>query len=285
MSHERIAGAGVTLSATRYGSSSGPTLVLLHGGGQTRRAWAVAAERLAAEGWEALAVDLRGHGRSDRSADGVYGIDRFAADVAAVVASCATAPILVGASLGGLSSLVAAGELRAQVRGIVLVDVAHRTEATGASRILHFMRAHPEGFESLEQAAEAIAAYVPHRRRRGGTEGLRQSLRRTGGRWIWHWDPRILDGMPSDGLPPMWSAERLLGAARGAGVPIHLVRGEASDVVTDETARAFVAAVPQASASEVAGARHMVVGDSNEGFLDAMRPFLQRLRDEPRSRN
>ncbi|MEU9414958.1 alpha/beta hydrolase [Streptomyces sp. NPDC048272] len=265
---------GIRLAADVWGRASDPPLVLLHGGGQTRHAWARTGPRLAALGWRTIAPDLRGHGDSAWSADGDYDLDLFAGDVRAIAAQVGDRPVLVGASLGGLSSLLAAGEEPAvAVRALVLVDVAHRPDPRGFRRIVTFMRRDPDGFAEVGEAAAAVSAHLPHRPRPSDPEGIRTNLRRRGDRWVWHWDPRMLDSFEGRMDPP-GMAERLLDAARHADVPILLVRGGSSDVVREEVARQFCAGVPKARRVDVAGAGHMVVGDRNEHFLDAIVPFL-----------
>ncbi|MEU6894771.1 alpha/beta hydrolase [Streptomyces sp. NPDC046557] len=266
---------GIRLAADVWGEASSPPLVLLHGGGQTRHAWDRTGPRLATLGWRVIAPDLRGHGTSAWSADGDYDLGVFAEDVRAIVAELGELPVLIGASLGGLSSLLAAGEAPgAAIRALVLVDVAHRPDPRGSDRIVAFMRDHPDGFADVGEAAAAASAHLSHRRHPSGPEGMRNNLRRHGDRWVWHWDPRLLDSFEGRMDPP-GMAERLLRAARHADVPILLVRGGISDVVSEEVADQFCARVPRARRVDVAGAGHMVVGDRNEHFLDAIVPFLE----------
>ncbi|MFF1449755.1 alpha/beta fold hydrolase [Streptomyces sp. NPDC058274] len=266
------------LTADVWGEASSPPLVLLHGGGQTRHAWDRTGPRLAALGWQIIAPDLRGHGTSEWSADGDYDLGLFAEDVRALVAELGGRPVVIGASLGGLSSLLAAGEApRAAMRALVLVDVAHRPDPRGGRRIVEFMRRRPDGFASLEEAATAVSTHLPHRPRPDGPEGIRNNLRRHGDRWVWHWDPRMLDSFEGRMDPP-GMAERLLDAARHADVPILLVRGGNSDVVRDDIAEQFCDRVPHARRVEVAGAGHMVAGDRNEHFIDAIVPFLREFK-------
>jgi pimeloyl-ACP methyl ester carboxylesterase len=270
-------GRGALLMADVWGGEDALPLILLHGGGQTRAAWGQAGPRLAARGWRVVAPDLRGHGESDWSPDGEYDFDVFADDVRALVAAVGGRPVLVGASLGGLSSLLAAGEPpQAEVRALVLVDVAHRPEPAGVHRIFDFMRARPEGFASVDEAAAAVAAYLPHRQRREDVDGLRRNLRRRDGRWVWHWDPRLLERFASR-IDAAGSAERYLAAARRASVPILLVRGGISDVVSAGVAAEFCESVPGAEHVDVAGSGHMVAGDRNDRFIDAVLLFLARL--------
>ncbi|MEV7194551.1 alpha/beta hydrolase [Streptomyces sp. NPDC093510] len=269
---------GGLLAADVWGEASSPPLVLLHGGGQTRHAWDRTGPRLAALGWQVVAPDLRGHGTSAWSADGSYDLDLYAEDIRALVADLGGRPALVGASLGGLGSLLAAGETPgAAIRALVLVDVAHRPDHRGADRIVEFMRRRPDGFADLEEAAAAVSAHLPHRPRADVADRLRHNLRRHGDRWVWHWDPRLLDSFEGRMDPP-GMADRLLDAARHIDVPLLLVRGGVSDVVRADIAEEFRDRVPRARQVDVAGAGHMVVGDRNEHFLDAIVPFLEEFR-------
>ncbi len=275
---------GLRLAADVIGDADHPPVVLLHGGGQTRHSWGTTAGDLAAHGWRAYTVDLRGHGDSDWSPDGAYELEDFAGDVAAVAGSLEQPPALVGASLGGLSSLLAEGESGTGLaRALVLVDVAPRIEPGGVERIRDFMTAHlEEGFGSLEEVADAVAAYNPHRPRPTDLSGLRKNVRqRADGRWVWHWDPRFHQGPAgardeprTDMVPP----ERLDAAARAVAVPVLLVRGRVSDLLSEEGARQFLELVPGAAFVDVEGAGHMVAGDRNDRFNNAVVEFLDGTR-------
>jgi pimeloyl-ACP methyl ester carboxylesterase len=278
---------GLTLGAHVEGPADGPPVVLLHGGGQTRHSWAGTVRVLGAGGWRAYSVDLRGHGESDWPEDGDYSLGAFAADIAAVVASFGRPAALVGASLGGMSSLVAvtgAADQPALASSLVLVDIAHRMEQKGRDRIGAFMNAKPEGFESLDEVADAIAAYNPHRPRPTDLSGLSKNLRqRDDGRWVWHWDPRFLTGIR--GSIDETRASEFAGkpgaletAVRSLVVPTLLVRGRSSDLLSEDAAHEFLQLVPHAEFADVAGAGHMVAGDRNEVFNQAILDFLDRHR-------
>jgi pimeloyl-ACP methyl ester carboxylesterase len=267
---------GLSLSAETAGDSGRPVL-LLHGGGQTRHAWQGTAAALAAAGWEAVAIDLRGHGDSEWSPDGEYRLEDFAADVQDVVAQLAASPVLVGASLGGLASLLAlADEPVAEASGLVLVDVAHRYELGGANRVVDFMRGTPEGFADPSEAAAAVARYLPHRRAPEGAGGIEKNLRRRDGRWHWHWDPRLLE-LSGPMLDPAGAAEmeeRLAASLVDLNLPTLLVRGAGSDVLSRPIADEFAELVPHARVVDVARAAHMVAGDDNDRFTRAVLDFL-----------
>jgi pimeloyl-ACP methyl ester carboxylesterase len=275
---QRVVSHGAELVAESWGTPDDPAVVLLHGGGQTRHAWRRAGERLAQLGFYALIPDLRGHGESAWSPDGRYSPELYGDDVRAWCTSVGKPVALVGASLGGLSSLIAAGEApRAQPRALVLVDIAHRGEPPGISRILNFMRAYPDGFDSFEHALSIVAQYLPHRAASAGAgEGLRRNLReREDGRLVWHWDPRLLQGTESTPTTRAQYAQRMLAAARHVNAPILVVRGADSDVLSPEIADEFCREVPRAQRADVAGARHMVAGDQNDPFLEVIVEFLK----------
>jgi non-heme chloroperoxidase len=272
-------GAGLRLAGERWpgeAGGAGGTVVLLHGGGQTRHSWQGTAQALAASGRTAVALDARGHGDSDWDPGQDYSLDAFVGDLVAFVATLDVAPVLVGASLGGITALTAVGEHPGLARGLVLVDVVVQIEPQGVDRIRDFMAARPEGFASLEEAAEAIAAYNPHRPRPENLDGLRKNLRLgDDGRWRWHWDPafmRIGDEPQRRSRP-----QRLGAAAMAVTVPTLIIRGARSDVVSDAGIADMLRRIPTARVADVAAAGHMVAGDDNDVFAAALDSFLADL--------
>jgi len=273
----RIAGHDLELAATAYGDPANAPVVLLHGGGQTRHAWGTAGNAFAARGRYALSVDLRGHGDSQWAPDGDYGMGAFASDVLAVSAALPQRPALVGASLGGLASLVAVGESDDPVAtALVLVDVTPMVEMDGAMRIRNFMLEGMGGFKRLEDAADAIAAYIPSRPRPRDLSGLRKNLRQRDGKWHWHWDPRFVRGRDGiDGQEGLVDHDRLAAAARRVSVPTLLVRGRMSDIVSEDGVRELRELIPHAEVVDVAGAGHMVAGDRNDAFNGSVTEFIE----------
>jgi pimeloyl-ACP methyl ester carboxylesterase len=259
-------------------------VVLVHGGGQTRHSWGGTARTLAARGWIALAYDQRGHGDSAWIADAAYGSQHYARDLVAVARHMAErgdgVPVMVGASLGGIAGLLAAGELDDRaLRALVLVDVTPDMKAQGVDRVLAFMGAHAtHGFASPDEAADAISAYLPHRPRPRDLSGLAKNLRRRpDGRWRWHWDPRFLDARKDSSRHSAELEARLAAAAGRLTIPVLLVRGRDSELVGEAEAEAFRKLAPHAEIEDVSGARHMVAGDRNDVFTDAVANFLARL--------
>jgi non-heme chloroperoxidase len=136
------------------------------------------------------------------------------------------------------------------------------------------MHARPEGFDSLQEAADAVAAFLPDRPRPIDLSGLAKNLRRgPDGRLRWHWDPRWLEA----GNGHTDAIADLAEAARRIAVPTLVIRGRSSDVVSSEGLREFRSLVPHAEYDDVEGAGHMVAGDRNDAFTDAVVSFLLRV--------
>lgn len=274
---------GVKIVGEEAGDSTCPPVLMLHGGGQNRLAWRKSAHALVQAGYHVTSYDSRGHGDSDWCPDGNYEMEHMADDLKLVLARLQRPPAVVGASMGGMTSLWAQGQTEDQIfSSVTLVDVTPRMEVSGVARIVGFMTAHPDGFASLDDAAAAIAEYNPHRASNGGSEGLRKVLRESDGRWHWRWDPRFITSKMdvTNGPPQVISdrmadlAEILHRAARKITVPTLLVRGAESDLVSAESVREFLDVVRHASFVDVSGTGHMVAGDDNDAFTTAVLDFL-----------
>ena len=265
---------GVMLAGDSWGDPQGPLVLLQHGGGQTRHAWKKAGQTLGRAGYHAVAFDARGHGDSDWAPDGVYGQDVMVEDLVCLnKALGGRRPVLVGASMGGGTSLVAIGEDHVDATALVLVDIAPRVEPEGVNKITNFMNQRPEGYDSLEQVARAIEAYQPHRTPPKDLAGLAKNLRLTkDGKYRWHWDPRFMDARRDIDK----RMTRLEACARKLSLPLLLVRGGLSDVLSEAGAQAFLDTCPHSEYVNITAAGHMVAGDRNDVFGDAVIEFLSR---------
>jgi len=256
----------------------GPPVVLAHGGGQTRHSWGATASVLASHGHRVVSIDLRGHGDSAWDADGNYSMSAYRDDALAVAEWIGDPIAWVGASLGGMTGLHAVDAAPQRFSALVLVDITPRPAAAGVSRILEFMgKDAADGFSSLDEAADAIAAYQPHRPRPTDLSGLEKNLRLgADGRWRWHWDPAFIQmrtGGESEHARDAHHGE-LEAIARRLTLPVLLVRGKLSDLVTQAEVDEFLQMVPHAGYVDVAGAAHMIAGDKNDVFTDAVVHFL-----------
>lgn len=265
---------GIRIASDSWGPPDGPLVLLQHGGGQTRHAWKGAGEALGAAGYRAVAFDARGHGDTDWAPDGLYGQDVMVRDLECVIAALGyRRPVLVGASMGGGTSLVAVGEAHVDATALVLVDIAPNIEPDGVKNIQTFMNQKPEGFDSLEEVAQAIGAYQPHRSRPRNLDGLAKNVRLgADGKYHWHWDPRFRAGTRN----LEQRTRRLEACAAKLDLPTLLVRGGLSDLLSEQGAQAFLKLCPTAEYVSVSGAAHMVAGDRNDIFATAVIEFLAR---------
>jgi pimeloyl-ACP methyl ester carboxylesterase len=255
-------------------SADRPSILMLHGGGQNRHSWKNTGQILADGGFHVVALDSRGHGDSDRSPTANYSVETLCADTLQVLYQIGRPTVLIGASMGGLTGILAAHEAGAElVTKLVLVDVVPRFEKDGSARIREFMFSGVDGFQTLEQAADAVSAYLPHRTRPRSPEGLKKNLRLRDGRWYWHWDPAFLTKPDDD---PFTRMDMLEQAAINLEIPILLIRGKLSDVVSAEGVQDFLTKVPHAELVELSDAGHTAAGDDNDAFSEVVVEFVNR---------
>ncbi|MBB2993168.1 pimeloyl-ACP methyl ester carboxylesterase [Mycolicibacterium iranicum] len=249
-----------------------PSVLMMHGGGQNRFSWKKTGQILGDRGLHVVALDSRGHGDSDRSPDARYTVEALCEDTLNVLDRIGRPTVLIGASMGGLTGILAARKAGPEVvTRLVLVDVVPRYEKDGSARIREFMFSHVDGFDTLDEAADAVAAYLPHRTKPRSPEGLKKNLRQRDGRWYWHWDPAFLTKPSED---PFVRVELLEQAAIELTIPILLIRGKLSDVVSEEAVQDFLAKVPNAEFAELTGAGHTAAGDDNDAFSDVVSDFV-----------
>ncbi|QDG77025.1 alpha/beta fold hydrolase [Labrenzia sp. PHM005] len=290
MSGKRVEFAGAennSLVADQYGNRGQP-VILLHGGGQTRHSWAAAAERIAALGHVVYSVDQRGHGESAWVPSGNYTFNDFAKDLVsvckAVISGHGAKPVVVGASLGGFAGMLGEGaEAPGCQAALVLVDITPRVDMGGVYKILGFMGDKvDEGFGTVEEAADAIARYLPNRSRPKDLSGLSKNLRlHDDGRYRWHWDPAFLKMREhSDPHQSETVQTSMITAAENLKLPVLLLRGRNSELVSMEHVQEFMECVPHAKFTDIQDAGHMVAGDKNDIFAQAVEEFLTDLKAE-----
>ncbi len=264
-------GDGGRLKAEQWGEEdAGPALVFLHGGGQNRHAWRATAERFAAQGYTTLIVDQRGHGESERARTSTYVVDEMADDVVRICRTLRTPPVLVGASMGGILSLIAEGELApGSCRALVLVDVVPEVTRSGIQRVHDFFRASAGGFADRRQAHRVLTTYAVHR------EPTPASTRRNlemgpDGRWYWHWDPDF-----ARTVDVFHDGQRMQRALQRVAVPVLVLRGEHSDIVPASAVADLHSLNQRIRVAEVPGATHMITAESNDTFADVIESFLR----------
>ena len=269
---------GLKIVADVWGSDKESLVILLHGGGQTRHAWGETGKKLSEVGYYSIAIDLRGHGDSEWDSKGNYSISAYKQDLVSIIKEVGKPACLVGASLGGMASLLLAGDKENLnlCSALVMVDIGIYPDPEGSDRIVNFMLSGKNGYESLEAAANSISNFLPHRQKPKDLDGLKKNLRlKEDGRFYWHWDPKFIQRRSeSKGRRHLDSQ---LKAAERVKVPTLLIRGALSDVVTMEDVKYFLSVIPHADFVEIEKAAHMIAGDRNDIFADVAIKFLKSL--------
>ena len=233
-------------------------MVLIHGASQNAHTWDTVALAL---GRPLLAVDLPGHGHSDWRPEHDYSIGKGADDVAVAIRRLASdAQLVVGMSLGGLTSLVLANSHPELVRRLLLVDVTPGVNAEKAKAITDFVRG-PDSFADFDAILERTLRHNPGRGEASLRRGvIHNAVSRPDGRWIWRWDPnRPATGAgDGDGTAPLAAIWDAVGALK---IPMLLVRGALSAVVDDEDVAELRRRKPDARVVVVDGAGHSIQGD------------------------
>ena len=245
-----------SLSALVWGREP-PELVLLHGGAQNAHTWdtvALALDR------PLVAIDLPGHGHSDHRDDGPFGPVQNAADVGVALRALAPdAGMVVGMSLGGLTSIALTARAPDLVRRLVLVDVTPGVDREKAAPIAAFI-AGPESFESFDEILARTVEFNPTRSESSLRRGvLHNAVERADGRWAWRYQrPRLAETFESTEMPDFSS---LWDAVSAISVPLLLVRGADSAVVSDDDVAELRRRAPHAVIEVVEGSGHSVQGD------------------------
>ncbi|HVJ95805.1 MAG TPA: alpha/beta hydrolase [Acidimicrobiia bacterium] len=264
-------GGGQEVSALVWGTGS-PEIVLIHGGAQNAHTWDTVALALDTP---LVAFDLPGHGHSSHRADHAYWpADNAAAIEVAMRELAPDARVVVGMSLGGLTSLALTDRAPDLVRKLVLVDVTPGVNREKSTAIANFIDG-PEYFTSFDEILERTVLFNPTRSESSLRRGiLHNAVEDDDGRWRWRYDlPRRGSGegesgsiMP--GLDDLWEA------AGRVKVPFLLVRGSTSPVVDDEDVAELARRNPDARVIVVEGAGHSIQGDKPIELADILRTLL-----------
>lgn len=274
MKSRRFTGDGIVLVGDELGQHGDPLVLMLHGGGQSRVSWRRAGRQLSEEGYHVVALDTRGHGESDWAPDGDYAFTRYAADLAAVIREIGQPAVVVGASHGGLSALVAASAYPELFRALVLADVTPWLDEEHADSMRDSLREAAKGFANVDEAARMVDRFrgtTP----RASTKGLRAHMRRgSDGRLYWRWDPRFID---DNFVRHAGEGGYLVEAARALKLPVLLMHAQLSNIVDLSQIDAFRGAVPSLRVAQVDGIGHMAEGDDNIAYLPALTEFLKEI--------
>ncbi len=252
---------GQTVSYIRWGTGE-PELVFLHGGGQNAHTWDTV---ILALGRPAIAIDLPGHGHSDRRADKDYGPWSNAEVVAALARSVAPrAAAVVGMSLGGATVTRLAATRPDVCRRAVIVDVTTQIndptrQMVAPERGSVALISGPPVHDTFEEMAQAAIALSPFRVASGVRRGVRHNATRLAdGRWTWRYD---LFGPWPEGAGGWTDFTSLWGDVGAITVPVLFVRGGESRYVRDEDIAELRRRLPGVRVEVVPGAGHAVQSD------------------------
>lgn len=244
---------GRTVSALRWGSGP-PRTVFVHGGAQNAHTWDTVVLSLGQP--SCLAIDLPGHGRSAFRTDGGYSPRTNAADLCeALDAWCDEPVLLVGMSLGGLTSNAIGSSRPDLVRSLVVVDVTPGVNRDKARDVIDFI-AGPQTFGSFGEIFARTVEFNPTRSAASLRRGiLHNAHREPDGSWAWNYDRQTMTTERVLESAVLWDD---VSATTG---PYLLVRGSVSPVVDDDDVAELVRRRPDAEVVVVDGAGHSVQGD------------------------
>jgi esterase len=254
-----------------WGAVDAPPIVLLHGGGQSAHTWDACCLLLARR-YRCLALDQRGHGDSDWSADGAYGFDDHARDVAGFIdALQIKAPLLAGMSMGGINATAYATGHAATLRALIAVDVGPDVRFEAVERLMRGLGAY-RFFANPEDAAVRLSALGARRPRALLQATLAQNLRQQSDRrWTWKYDPRTLsERTATEILAPRQALWARLAAIT---CPTLVIRGAESEIFAPADAERFTRALARGSCVTVPAARHSVQTDNPKGLVAAIEAF------------
>lgn len=252
-------------------SPNAEVLVLLHGYTGHARSWDWFAQHMT-DRFHVLALDQRGHGETGWAAPEDYGTSHMVADLRAFVTAMGLDGFnLLGLSMGGNVAIHYAGAGPAELNRLVIVDIGPELSTRGVARIQTSVVA-SDVFDTEEEAfqrARAANERAPddHLRHRV----INNLMKLQDGRWTFRYDRALRDASIQRPRP---STEEAWQAVANIAVPTLLIRGEESDILSEETASRMVEEIGDCTLQTVTGSGHSVPLDKPEGFLEAVRGFL-----------
>jgi esterase len=286
------ASGGLSLHVLEWSREGGP-LVFVHGFGNEAHVWDDLAPAVAPY-YRTLALDLRGHGESDRDPEARYDYDFHVADLEAVTARLGIERfVLVGHSLGGRIAMLFAGRHPERIAGLAILDSAPELDPRGTVRIqLDLQRgganaagATPEAgepsFASQAEYRDLLARNYPAAGREQLLRLARHGLRaRPDGRFEPRLDPAWFRGRKGAAESEMREREaritrELWDALARVPCPTLVIRGAASDVVSADVAdRMAEEVLAQGRLVVIPRAGHSVMVDNPEACRDALTAFV-----------
>jgi pimeloyl-ACP methyl ester carboxylesterase len=267
-----------------WGNPAAPPLVLLHGARDHCRNWDWLAATLSKH-WHVIAPDLRGHGDSQWSQDGHYGMEAFVYDLARLIEDQQLAPLrLVGHSLGGNICLRYAGIYPEKVHKVVSIEglgpspaiIAQQEQVTIADRLQKWIAEQHDmsvrttrRYSTIDAAVQRMQQANPHLSLEQAHHLTQHGVRHNDdGSYSWKFDPYLNSWPPVDltraQIATLWSR---------ISCPTLMIYGKDSwasnpeeDGRIKQFARATLAVVEQAG--------HWVHHDQPSQVLTLLQDFL-----------
>jgi pimeloyl-ACP methyl ester carboxylesterase len=275
--HVRYVSRNIVLRQLRlhfleWGEPGAPPIVLLHGGHQSAHSWDLVSLHLA-QRYHVLALDQRGHGDSEWARDVSYTNHEMSLDAEAFIsATRLQRPLLMGHSMGGRNAMLLTRRNPSLLRALVIVDVGPEVSDRGRAVITGFVRDNEE-FDDLDHFVRNVQQYDPYRSREHIERTVKYNmLQRADGKFVSKCDanPRRLGVVRGTGPQENITLEE----ARAFDLPVLLVRGADSRILTAEAADRFRQTLPSGTLVTVPNCGHNVHGQNTKGFIDAIGGFL-----------
>lgn len=265
------------LSALVWGKDE-PEFVFLHGGAQNAHTWDTVMLALQRPG---ICIDLPGHGHSDSGAQPTTSdlpLQTNAADIASVITQLApNASVVVGMSLGGLTSLALLRDHSHLVRSLILVDITPGVNAEKAKAITDFVNG-PATFPSFDELLQRTIEFNPTRSVSSLRRGiLHNALQQDDGTWVWRHRRDDGPALPEvDGERVTLDPSSLWDTISATTIPLMLVRGmRPQSVVSDDDENELRRRSPHAKVERIADAGHSVQGDTPVELTRLLLQFLE----------
>jgi pimeloyl-ACP methyl ester carboxylesterase len=255
-----------------WGAPDAPPIVLLHGGHQSAHSWDLVSLHLARR-YRVLALDQRGHGDTEWARDVAYSNHEMSLDAAAFIGAMGLRrPTLMGHSMGGRNAMLLTRSNLSMLGALVIVDVGPEVSDRGRAVIAGFVRDNEE-FDDLDHFVRNVQQYDPYRSREHIERTVKYNmLQRADGKFVSKCDsnPRRLGIVRGSGP----QENITLDDARAFDLPVLVVRGGNSGILTADAAVRLRDALPRGTLVTVPECGHNVHGQNTKGFIEAVGAFL-----------
>ncbi len=259
------------LSALKWGDSD-PEILFVHGSAQNAHTWDTV---ILAMGISAIAIDMSGHGHSSWRKDGNYEPSVLARDVATAIETWAPkAKLIVGMSLGGLTTVALAGMRPDLAPKIVVVDITPGVNSEKSKAITDFVNG-PQSFASFEDLLKRTIEHNPTRSESSLRRGILHNAKQLeDGSWQWRYD-RSTHPSKEDSAKRLDRIAELWNVIESLKSSMTLVRGGVSPVVDDADVAELIRRKPDAEVLVIDGAGHSVQGDKPVELAIALTRILR----------